>query len=362
MSDARATADVLATIVEIAAGSDIATIATSLAAGAHELFGTDAEVSVDRRDRRLAHARKGAAQAEAGERRFTQQAAATQVSVALTLGGGSSPEASQRAESQAPALVAIATAGIHKLCLVADARDLARDRQEIVSVLSHDLRTPLQSLGLGLDALDLLLAGTLVAAPCASTIKRMQRAVAAMGRLLGDLLDVSRIHDGALSIHVKTCDASKLVSDVAEQHAPLAATRGFALQVSSAGAGSLVCDAGRVTQALSNLLSNAIRHADRGPIQLRALRQGERVRFEVEDAGPGIPDEVRARLFDRLYRPNDEDGRRGGLGLGLYIAKGIVAAHGGTIGVDSEVGRGSTFWIELQDRPSVAARRDADSI
>ncbi len=341
----------LAAVAEVTASEDTSALATRLAKAIHDLFGKDADVAVVHGERELARARHGAA--SPGDVKLSERIAASRAGIEVTISGPVDDDA----RTSLVSLVRIAAKRAHQHTLLVAAQNLARERQEIVSIVSHDLRTPLQSLGLGLDALDMLISGTSAATPCASTIARMQRSVATMGRLLGDLLDVSRIHDGALSVHVRSCDAGKLVREMAEQHAPLAAAKGFAFHASAPEVGTVMCDASRMTQALSNFVSNAIRHATQGPIELRATTRGDVVRFEVEDRGPGIPADVRAQLFDRLYQAQD-GGRRGGLGLGLYIAKGIAAAHGARIGVDSEVGRGSTFWIELDQR-SIAASRPA---
>ena len=338
----------LASVAQVTASEDTSTLATQLAKAIHDVFGKDAEVAVVQGERELARARHGAASAR--DVRISERVAASHAGVDVAISGPIDAEA----RASLVSLVQIAAMRAHQHSLLVLAQNQARERQEIVSIVSHDLRTPLQSLGLGLDALDMLISGTSAATPCASTIARMQRSVATMGRLLGDLLDVSRIHDGALSVHVRTCDTAKLIREMAEQHAPLAAAKGFTFHASAPEGGAVMCDASRMTQALSNFVSNAIRHATQGPIELRATTRGDVVRFEVEDRGPGIPSEVRAQLFDRLYQAQD-GGRRGGLGLGLYIAKGIAAAHGARIGVDSEVGRGSTFWIEIDQR-SAASR------
>jgi len=96
----------------------------------------------------------------------------------------------------------------------------------------------------------------------------------------------------------------------------------------------------------ANLITNALRHAPEGSdVAVRALPLDHAVRFEIRDAGPGVPPEQQARVFEKFARGQEE--QPGGAGLGLFIAKEIVTAHGGTIGVDSEVGKGATFWFEL---------------
>lgn len=232
-----------------------------------------------------------------------------------------------------------------RLLLLAEAQQSARERQEIVAIVSHDLRTPLQTFAMGLDAIELSV-GEPAKKKIAPTTARMKRSISTMTRLLGDLLDVSRIHDSVLPVRLGTHPLKPIIDELRDVYLPMAEKGGIALTTVVDPELTMVCDAARVSQALGNLLSNAIRHTERGSITVTVTATDDRVRFEVADTGSGIPPEVRARLFDRLYQ-GDQSGRSGGLGLGLYIVKGIVDAHRGTVGVSSEVGRGTTFWIEL---------------
>jgi signal transduction histidine kinase len=241
-----------------------------------------------------------------------------------------------------------------RLLLLAEAQESARERQEIVAIVSHDLRTPLQTFAMGLDAIELSV-GDPARKKIAPTTARMKRSIGTMTRLLGDLLDVSRIHDARLSVRFEPHPLAPILDELRDLYLPMVEKSGIELTTSVDPDLTMVCDSARVAQALGNLVSNAIRHTERGSVRVVARRvEGGRVRFEVIDTGSGVPADVRARLFDQLYR-GESSGRSGGLGLGLYIVKGIVDAHGGTLGVESEVGRGSTFWFELpieRGRPS----------
>lgn len=241
-------------------------------------------------------------------------------------------------------LVTLASA--ERLLLLTTAQEKARERQEIVAIVSHDLRTPLQTFAMGLDAIERTVSGP-ARTSIEATTARMKRSITSMTRLLEDLLDVSRIHDGALPLRVARHAIAPLLEELCAQHLPMAHKRGIALHAEVEPELEIVCDAERLTQALGNVLSNALRHTDRGSITLRARRiAGARARIEVADTGVGIAPDVRARLFERLYQ-GETSGRAGGLGLGLFIVQGIVGAHGGSVAVDSDVGRGTTFSIEL---------------
>ncbi len=234
-----------------------------------------------------------------------------------------------------------------RLLLLEAAHERARERQEIVAIVSHDLRTPLQSFALGLDAVDLL-AGDVARRRIAGPVARMTRSIGTMTRLLTDLLDVSRIHDAGLPIHLAPQRIEDLVDELCDDHMLLAEKKD--LNVTSDVQPPelvVVCDAARLTQALGNLMANALRHTERGAISVRVrLVQGDRARFEVSDTGPGLALNVQARLFERLFQAETPQ-QSGSLGLGLFIVKGIVLAHGGTVGLESKPGKGATFWLEL---------------
>jgi signal transduction histidine kinase len=230
--------------------------------------------------------------------------------------------------------------------LLEEARSGARERQEIVAIVSHDLRTPLQTFALGLDVLKASFGADLP--KVASTVARMERSVGSMQRLLGDLLDVSRIRESVLSIQIEKQEPSALIDAVIEQNAPIARAKGLRMTRGECAEGSVACDGARVTQALTNLVGNALRHTEQGTIVVRALPAAdEMVRFEVTDTGSGIHPEIKARLFERLYQEPSDGRRTGSLRLGLYLVRGIVLAHGGTFGVESDLGTGSTFWFAI---------------
>lgn len=174
-----------------------------------------------------------------------------------------------------------------------------------------------------------------------------------MSRLVEDLLDVSRIETGGLVLDVASHRAARIVQDAASVLEPKAAARGVVLEWAAPDDFDVTCAAERLVQALVNLGSNAIDAAEGDArVTLRAERRGDHACFVVDDDGPGIAPEHLPRVFDRGWRARG--GPRRGAGLGLAIVKGIAEAHRGTIAVESTVGVGTTFTLEV---PLVAPDR-----
>jgi signal transduction histidine kinase len=172
-----------------------------------------------------------------------------------------------------------------------------------------------------------------------------------MNRLIGDLLDAAAIDAGRLAIDREPRDAAELASDAIEMLRPLAEHDSISVEQPPVPEPVRVsCDRDRIVQVLGNLIGNAIKFTPTGgSITVTVARDASNVRFAVADTGPGIPPEQLAHLFERFWRA---PGNAPGVGLGLYIAKGIVEAHGGRIWVESQVGRGSTFSFTLPVLPA----------
>lgn len=211
-------------------------------------------------------------------------------------------------------------------------------RDEVLAVVSHDLRAPLWAI--------MMAAEHLIADPeVAGTGKGIARSAERMNRLIGDLLDASAINAGRLTLQIGKHRADELVRESIETFRSQAELRQISIDASSVDPVELACDRDRMLQVMANLLDNALRFTPRqGRVEVSARRQDGKVRFAVRDTGPGIEPEQLPHLFDRFWRLGS---RRDGAGLGLFIAKGIVAAHGGTLGVETAAGQGSTFHFDL---------------
>jgi PAS domain S-box-containing protein len=227
-------------------------------------------------------------------------------------------------------------------------------KSEFLSRMSHELRTPLNAiLGfaqlLEMDALD------------PEQREGTQQILKAGRHLLGlidEVLDVSRVDSGRLSLSVEALDLSELVEETVDLIRPLAAQRDITVSVPTANDGSVVlADRQRLKQVLLNLLSNAVKYNQEGGRVVVAWSNvaADRLRVAVADTGPGIPLEVRGRLFSPFDRLGAEQTTVQGSGLGLALAKRLVEAMGGSIGLECEEGSGARFWIELPVRVPPAA-------
>jgi signal transduction histidine kinase len=227
----------------------------------------------------------------------------------------------------------------------ADAHRAAAARDDVLAVVSHDLRGPLHAIGLATEALR-----DEVPEGAKRYLAAIDRASARAERLITDLLEASAIENGALALAPAAVDAVSIVRQAAQDH-DLAARETGTQITAHVPTGSLVvrADRDRVLQVLGNLIGNALKHAKGAPIDV-SLTEAERVALiAVRDHGPGITPAELPHVFDRYWRGR---AKKGGAGLGLAIAKGIVAAHGGEICVDSAAGAGAEFSFTLPLAPA----------
>jgi signal transduction histidine kinase len=220
-------------------------------------------------------------------------------------------------------------------------------RDQFMGMVSHDLRTLLGGIALQAALLKREAAEDEVGRRAVQAAEKIQRFTARMNRLIGDLVDVASIEEGQIRVAPALQDATALVRESVEAFQPLASSQGLSLDVELHG-NTLMAkfDHERILQVLANLLSNAIKFTPPGGrVSLRVEPVGQDVRFSVTDTGPGIPSHQLEAVFERFWQARREDRR--GLGLGLYISKGIVEAHGGRIWAQSQPGEGSTFAFTL---------------
>lgn len=221
-----------------------------------------------------------------------------------------------------------------------------RAREDLVAVVSHDLKNPLATIFMNVKILGRKLPPPETAPELHTPLDRIKRAGERMDRLIRDLLDLARIDAGHLVIEPAPEDAHALLAEALETVREPAAAKSIRLDLSAPELPPVRCDHERILQVLSNLLGNAVKFTpEGGDIELRAERRGDEVLFAVKDSGPGIPPEQLGSIFNRYWQAKETAHQ--GTGLGLSIAKALVELHGGHICVDSKPGAGSTFYFTL---------------
>ena len=220
-----------------------------------------------------------------------------------------------------------------------------RTRDEVLRIVAHDLRTPLNVISLSTGVL--LKCPPEKRATDTKPLEAIRKAVDRANRLIQDLLDIARMEAGHLSVDRGPEQTAPLVKEAAELHRALAEEKSIQLTTAvPEDAPPVFADRDRVLQILSNLLGNALKFTPGGgQILLRAAPAGSMMRFSVSDTGSGIPEEVLPHLFEPFWQARA--GRKQGAGLGLAIVKGLVDAHGGQLWVESSPGLGSTFFFTL---------------
>jgi signal transduction histidine kinase len=225
-----------------------------------------------------------------------------------------------------------------------EARQATRGRDEVLAVVSHDMRNPLHTILLGTGAaLEILPPDS----PVRNTLESVRRAAHRGERLIRDLLDVTRLESNRMQLECTEVRVSDLLSEAAESVSATAREQGISLSVTADVATHVIADRYRALQVIDNLLSNAVKFTGRGGhVSVGARNVDGEEHFWVSDNGPGIPLDQQQFMFRRFWQSRRADRR--GIGLGLTIAKGIVTAHGGRIWLDSEPGKGTTFWFTFR--------------
>jgi PAS domain S-box-containing protein len=232
--------------------------------------------------------------------------------------------------------------------LYREAQDASRAKDEFLAVLSHELRTPLTPV---LGWVRILKSGTLAPEATARALDTVERNTRLQAQLVEDLLDVSRIIAGKLSLDLRPVALGPIVDGVIESTAAAAAAKSIVVNRHvDPDLPRIEADANRLQQVLANLLSNAVKFTPvGGRVDVVAVRVADKVRLAVTDTGDGLAPDVAPHIFDRFRQADSTITRQyGGLGLGLSIVRHIVERHGGTVDASSEgIGRGATFTVTL---------------
>ena len=239
---------------------------------------------------------------------------------------------------------------------ISERRKLERMKREFVATVSHELRTPLTSIR---GSLSLLSGGALGDLPeeAADVVKIAERNTVRLIGLINDILDLERLEVGKMEMHYADLPAQTILNRSAEVVRGFAEESGIRLEIVPSPL-QVKVDGDRIVQVLVNLLSNAVKFSPKGSlVRVTVAPSAELVEFRVRDEGRGVPKEHREAIFERFRQVEGSDARKqGGTGLGLAIARGIVEEHGGRIGVESELGKGSTFFFTV---PAVRQADDA---
>ncbi len=246
--------------------------------------------------------------------------------------------------------------------LYREAQEAVRVRDEFLSVASHELKTPLTPLAIRLQLLKRRVAAGLPIDE--ETVTRIQASLGRLAWLINDLLDVTRIQSGTMSIHTRRADLREVVDSAVASLPPHQAGR---VHVQSPVQVPVRGDVPRLEQVVANLVDNALKYSE-GAVEIEVSADAGEGHLQVRDHGIGIPPEQKDQLFERFYRArNATSTSYGGLGLGRYIVRDIVERHGGRVWAESEQGNGSTFHVALpllppeeMQAPATSAEADAE--
>lgn len=270
---------------------------------------------------------------------------------ALLLGRGEEREPWGEEERRAAASLGrrLATA-LESARLYAAARRATRLRDDVLAIVAHDLRNPLNAITMGASTLSLAAERGPTSPILATGTRAILKAADGMNRLIGDLLDAARLEAGWAPREKAPIAVARLLESALEPFRDRADSLGLRLELDVAedANGEVVVDEARMLQVLANLVDNACKFTPSGgTVRVRAERVGDEILLSVVDTGPGIPADAMGHLFDRFWQAKAAG--RAGAGLGLFIAKRIVDGHGGRIWAESELGRGSAFRIALPE-------------
>ena len=237
-------------------------------------------------------------------------------------------------------------------CVFQDQTDLKHaieDRSQLLSDIAHELRTPLTAI-LGFAQTMQQDSSTISKEDHASYVEIIVRNAERLGVLVNEFLDLTRLESHAFKLSKEKVATELLLAQVLDQLRFAIEDKSIDIKIEIT-AKELTIDKGLFERALRNVIENAIKYSPaQSKIDISVQSLGANIRIEVKDEGPGIAPEFQERVFDRFFRvetSRSRDQKVGGSGLGLALVKRIIQAHGGSVGVDSVVGQGSTFWMEL---------------
>jgi PAS domain S-box-containing protein len=226
---------------------------------------------------------------------------------------------------------------------ITEYKRLQQQKDDFISIASHELKTPLTSLKASLQLLERMKTNPSPLLP--KLIGQSAKSMRKISELVEDLLNVSRMNEGHISLNKQRFELGKMLEECSaqirqdEQH-ELILEGDLTLEVEA--------DEHRIEQVVVNFVNNAVKYAPNSKeIYIISEKQADKIKVSVKDNGPGIAPDKLPHLFDRYFRADETGAQVSGLGLGLYISADIIARHGGQIGVDSELGKGSTFWFTL---------------
>jgi two-component system, OmpR family, phosphate regulon sensor histidine kinase PhoR len=237
---------------------------------------------------------------------------------------------------------------------VAELRRLQRIRAEFIDNLSHELRTPITTVGLLVESLEreaatAAEAGMELPPKMRERIGKLEVETGNIAQMVAELLDLARIESGGQQLHLDDVDLGRIAADSVDRLRPFAERQGVGLQLTAEeGLPPVRGEAARLAQVFANLVHNAVKFSPSGTdVRVGVRRAGRMLEGWVTDDGPGVSPADQARIFERFYKADRTRTSGGGTGLGLAIARHIVEGHGGAIRVDSEEGGGATFAFSI---------------
>jgi signal transduction histidine kinase len=229
---------------------------------------------------------------------------------------------------------------------ITEQRSLRQQKEEFISVASHELKTPITSLKATLEVLNRFLTGQdTLPEKVTKLAQSAELLTQKITHLVDDLLSLTKIEQGQLSLKKTRFKLSEILENC-RNNMPLEGKH----YITNSGDLSVEVNADpfKLDQVLINLVNNAVKYApDSAEIMIQAEQCVRQVKVTVSDRGPGIPAKDLPHLFERYYRVNKTESRISGIGLGLYISAEIIKHHGGEMGVNSELGKGSSFWFTI---------------